>query len=760
MENYTRPVALAVIAATLTIWVEPARAADDTLEEITVTAQRRTESAQEVPIAMSVFSAQQLEQLGIESSSDLTRLTPNLTWSPSGVTNAVGLRGVVDTIFTTNQVGSVAIVIDEVGMNSPVTNTFAMLDMERVEVLRGPQVTLYGRSTTGGAINFVTRRPDPKDGLNGYATARVGRFNQADIEAAVGIPAGERSAWRVAVKSENRDGVMTNKTLKTKDTDVERHLVRASFTSQLSDSADLFATAYYGINRGESSRYKAVGLTNPVTGQPCNLSEGKPGNGCADGGGFVDSANYSENFSNLPNPLQDIDSYGASLNLGMNLGNTRLTSITGYQSNEVQRSEDNDGGPLSLTDVYYEAETDQISQELRLASTEGSAAHQWVAGVFYLKETQDGITAAAFRAPIAGGPPPQFRSLRYLQDNKVTSAFAQVDWAIADRLTLSTGIRYSRETKEGTAETLRAGGAYAATRYPALSVMIGRSLARQIANPAESNVQPDAYGQTWENWGGKISFNFQQTDNALWYASISEGFKGGTFNLAAAVRLPFPAQLANFRAGVRPEKLRTYEIGGKFDLIDDTLRLNFAAFRNDYSDQQNFVFKDGGPVLLNAAESTIDGTELELQWLPARGWLLTSAIGTLDATYDTFIDPSGTNYSGKRMVLAPKLNVSGLVRKTWSMGSGEMSAQTNWRYVDDIYHGVANAPVELIRANTVVDARLSYVFGERKHIEAALWGSNLGDERFCVSIGTVPAGLGQCVPNEPRSYGLYGSIKF
>lgn len=457
MEINPRAVALAAIAATLTIQSEPVRAADDSLEEITVTAQRRTESAQDVPIAMSVFSAQQLEQLGIESSSDLTRLTPNLTWSPSGVTNSVGLRGVVDTIFTTNQVGSVAIVIDEVGMNSPVTNTFAMLDMERVEVLRGPQVTLYGRSTTGGAINFVSRRPNPQDGFNGYVTARIGRFSQADIEAAVGIPTGERGAWRLAVKSENRDGVMTNKTLKTKDSDRTRHLVRASFASELSSSADLFATAYYGINRGESSRYKGVGLTNPANRQPCSLTEGKPGNGCADGGGFVDSGNYSEGFSNLPNPLQDIDSYGASLNLGLNLGNTRLTSITGYQSNQVQRSEDNDGGPLSLTDVYYEADTDQISQELRIASAEGSGAHQWVIGAFYLKETQDGITAAAFRAPTAGGPPPQFRSLRYLQDNKVTSAFAQVDWAVANRLTLSTGLRYSRETKEGTAETLRAG---------------------------------------------------------------------------------------------------------------------------------------------------------------------------------------------------------------------------------------------------------------------------------------------------------------
>jgi iron complex outermembrane receptor protein len=271
MRRSSRSAAFAVLAATSALLSAPARGADDTLEEITVTAQRRAESAQAVPIAMSVFSQLQLEQLGIETSSDLTRLTPNLTWSPSGVTNAVGLRGVVDTIFTTNQVGSVAIVIDEVGMNSPVTNTFAMLDMQRVEVLRGPQVTLYGRSTTGGAINFVSRRPDPRDGVNGYATVRLGRFSQADFEAAIGVPAGERSAWRVAAKSENRDGIMTNQTLDSKDTDVARQLLRAAFASEWGDSASLLASAYYGANRGESSRYKAVGLTDPATGSPCTV---------------------------------------------------------------------------------------------------------------------------------------------------------------------------------------------------------------------------------------------------------------------------------------------------------------------------------------------------------------------------------------------------------------------------------------------------------------------------------------------------------
>ena len=190
------------------------------LEEIIVTAQKRAESVQEIPIAISAFTADTLAALRIVRADDLERFTPNLTWKPAGgVGGSIGIRGVVDTVFTTNQVGSVAIVVDDVGLNSPVVNTFSLFDMERVEVLRGPQVTLYGRSTTGGAINFITRHPRAGDGENGYLQTTYGRFDQIDIEAAGGMPLGQRLAVRGAALFQRRDGIIENQLTGNDDSD-------------------------------------------------------------------------------------------------------------------------------------------------------------------------------------------------------------------------------------------------------------------------------------------------------------------------------------------------------------------------------------------------------------------------------------------------------------------------------------------------------------------------------------------------------------
>src|SRR5688572_9911643 len=206
------------------------------LEEILVTARKRIEPVQDIPIAISAFTAEALVNLRIVQAEDLERFTPNLTWKPSGGVGAsIGLRGVVDTVFMTNQVGSVGIVVDDVGLNSPVVNTFSLLDMERVEVLRGPHVTLYGRSTTGGAVNFLTRRPRATDGNNGYLEATLGSFQQIDLEAAGGMALGQNLAVRVAMLSQQRDGIIDNRLTGAEDSDRDRYAARAAIAGDLTD---------------------------------------------------------------------------------------------------------------------------------------------------------------------------------------------------------------------------------------------------------------------------------------------------------------------------------------------------------------------------------------------------------------------------------------------------------------------------------------------------------------------------------------------
>ncbi|MFZ2506991.1 MAG: TonB-dependent receptor, partial [Steroidobacteraceae bacterium] len=578
------------------------------LEEVLVTAQKRTESVQDIPIAISAFTAETLTDLRILQSDDLERFTPNLTWNPRGAGGSIGIRGVIDSVFTTNQVGSVAIVVDDVGLNSPVVNTFSTFDLERVEVLRGPQVTLYGRSTTGGAINFITRRPQVDDGANGYLQGTYGDYEHIILEGAGGIPLNDRLAVRAAGFFEQRDGTMDNRVSGSDDMERENYAARLSLAGNLAEKLRIFASIHVASSRGDNYRYKSIGMLDPLTGGPCTtIRNSNPGNGCVDGGGFSDSSDFSEGYSDLPGPTNIVDAYGGTVNLTWRLGAVELASITAYNHNEIKRSEDSDGGPLALSEVYFSADTGQFSQEIRLASTNGADELAWVGGVFYLNEDQDGLTANMIRVPTATGAPPQFRSQAFDQTDEIWSGYAQVDIPFAKRWTLTAGARYSSESKSGVSETLRAPAAIAIPAAPPLGTFLDEAFARSIAVTVDAP-PPDfepvtgpflaPFSKTWDDWGGRLALAFRPNDRSMVYGSASRGFKGGTFNFVAAVRHSSEAQRLNFQQGVDPEKLTTYEVGGKFELLDRTLRLNLALFHNDYSDQQTLAFKDGGPVLI------------------------------------------------------------------------------------------------------------------------------------------------------------------
>ena len=719
------------------------------IEEIVVTAQKREESAQRVPIAITAFSAAQLAQSGIVTSDELQRFTPNLTWNAAGgAGSSVGLRGIVDINFTTGQVGSVAIVVDEVGLNSPVANTFALLDLERVEVLRGPQVTLYGRSTTGGAINFITNRPEVGGELNGRVSATIGDFDQVDIEGALGLPLGDRAALRVSALSSTRDGIFDNLTLGTTDSDRDRRLGRLSFGAELTDALEMLAIVHVGEQRGESLRYKSIGYGLP---DDPGTSCGEPlrvGNGCADLFGFVDSGDFDLNFSNFPRPVENVDAAGGMVNLTWTGGWGRFTSISSYEENSLERNEDTDGGPFNLLDVSIVADTDQISQEFRLTSPD-DAALRWVAGLFYLRENQDGITTVALRDFDV------FIATAYDQEDTIYSGYAQVDYDFSERFGITLGARYSDETKEGIGTGYAAFDSLVARGIPPIGVLIDTAVAASFADPALT--APVPFDQSWDNWGGKVGLNFRPDEDTLYYASVSRGFKGGAINLAAGPVLADPVQAAAFAQGVEPEELTTYEIGAKTRFLDDRMQLNVAVFRNDYTDQQLFILRDGLAFLYNAAESTIDGIEVEWQWVPAYGLTLAAGLGFLDGEYDELQTDIG-DFSGNKMLQVPDFNGTFLVRKEWQLANGSFAAEASALYVTEQYFDLPNTLSTGSRTTT--DARLEYRIGDERPFTFALWGKNLGDERFCTNAADLGVQAAQCIVNEPRTYGLTVTAEF
>jgi iron complex outermembrane receptor protein len=751
------------------------------IEDIVVTANKRAESVQNVSIAISAYSAESLENLGIKNSNDLASFTPNLTWSPAGGAGSnIGMRGVTDVNFTTSQVGSVGIIVDEVSLNSPVLNTFALFDLQRVEVLRGPQVTLYGRSTSGGAVNFITRRPVVGGEAEANSSFTFGNFNTIEFEGAVSLPLSDRLAIRVAGISQNRDGIFRNLTLGTRDSDRSRHAIRLGVAADIGSTGKLFLSGFYGVSRGQSLRYKAVGLRQPGLPNPstdCLRSPGI-GSGCTDVAGFADNANFNEVFSDNPNPLEDITAYGMTGNLSFDFGGVQLTSITSYINNRIARTGDEDGGSAPILDVHIDAKTKQFSQELRLTSVDSNAPFKWLVGAFFSDEKQLGVTAAVRRiaglptglpAPFDRLPPVSFTATGYDQDNKIYSAYAQVDYNIVDKLSITLGARYSSETKSGSAERLRT-FFNDTSRFPSVGTHIDLAMARQIADPAFYALVP--YDRTWNNWGGKIGLNYKPNEDLLLYANVSRGFKGGTFNFAAAalfagppVAVAPPVAAPAFQRGVSPEKLTTYEIGFKSDLFDRSLQVNGAVFYNDYKNQQVFGFNaDGVLVMRNAAASTAKGAELEIKWVPAAGWLVQAGGGYIDAHYDSFVLDDSVSPAvvadGNRLILTPDLNINGLIRKTWSVGASDVSIQFNALYTGKQYFEAENFEYTSEGARVVFDARLDWKFGDARQYGVAAWVKNLGDKRFCLNSGTLPFGQAQCSPNEPRTFGGTVSAKF
>jgi iron complex outermembrane receptor protein len=758
--NITLLVGVAALGTALT---SPAWAQDGADDEIIVTAQKREQALQDVPLAISAFTADTIEELGLSSSEELAAFTPNMTYQPAGgIGSSIGLRGIIDSNFTFNQVGSTAVVVDEVALNSPNLNTFALFDLQRIEVLRGPQVTLYGRSTTAGAMNVTTRHADVSAGSNAQVSGGFGDFGLIDFQGAAGLNLSENLAVRIAAQSQLRDGIQANQSVGGDDGDRDRYAIRGSLAWEPTANLSALLTGLHGRDDGEQPRYLPIGFLQPGGGvAPCADPSRQPGANCADPYGFVSPGNFDHSYSNFPSYAHsEVD--GGSLNVSWDIGDFELSSITSVIEHSISRQEDTDAGPIGRAEVHNDVATRQESQEFRIATT-GDGALNFVGGVFLFNETNDGTVARSILTAGNGSPPIGLNSLLFSQENEIRSAYGQLDWALNDQFAFVLGVRYSDESKEGRARSLRrtGGGAGSWTNFaPANGVHLDAPLLLSLSNAAQSSAFVP-FAQSWQDWGGKIGINWTPNSDTLIYASYSQGFKGGTFNLVPAANLSTPAPLANLQAGVDPETVDTYEIGAKLEFFDRSLRLNVAAFMNDYTNQQVFTFIGGAAALFNAGEASIDGLEAELTWTPNEDWLIQASLGLLDATYDEFVlpDPDGdgipnpTSYAGNRTPYTPEVSWTGLVQRTWQVGENALRAQASVRNQSEQFASYTEGVNVFLPERTTYDARFSFLFGPDQSFGLALWGKNLTDERYCLSI-QPSAFTNQCIVNEPRTYGV------
>ncbi len=744
------------------------------LEEIVVTAQKRSESLQDVPIAISAFSGDELQQLGVQNAADVLKLIPNAgTAPPGGSKQNFFIRGVGTADFHLNVVGAVGSFLDDVALNSPFAISFSSFDMERAEVLRGPQNTLFGRNTTGGAVNFISNKPRPEDGTNGYLRGNVGRYGQFDVEGAIGFALGDSAAIRIAGVSNTRDGVFDSQTLGQEVGDTDRQAARVQLAWMPNDNLDVNLRAYYGQSDSNQIPFKNVGFLDPNNIlAPCSvpvddlIPQNNPN--CADSSGFVHQYDEWEDTFNGLRHTEDIESNGFSMRLDWRADAFTVTSVTAFDFLEVQYQEDSDGAPTTIFQFYQEGDYDQWSQEIRVASAD-DASLRWIGGFYYFFEDAEYSTAVRRTpAPLAPSGPDRFNivpNTQVQQDNEAISVFGQLDFDLTDAMTLTAGLRWTNETKKGTnAPSVRCvgtiGGPPFCPSFPE-DGFVGADVVAGLPTlfvPPEETLDGD-----WDEWGARLALDYRMSDTTMLYGSISRGFKGGGFSVAA-----LQALTGNAALDVDPETLLAYEVGFKSDWMDQTVRLNVAAFYYDWEDLQSFqVLVDpntgeGIPQLTNVPEASLLGGEIELTMAPGNGWYLQAGLGLLDSEIDDPGNIAGVS-AGNVIPNNPDFTFTGLIRKDITVGSGNLALQSNVRYRDDVTYDLANAANLSQEGYWNVNARATYTFGANEQFEVNVWGENLTGEEYCNGFTSL-AGLSEsnlCLPNlsEP-TFGVGAAIRF
>lgn len=625
------------------------------ITDIVVTAQRREENLQDVPIAISAFSAEELQAQGVSNTLELTRFVPNLVGQNNtgiGSANSYFLRGLGSTETIATFDPPVGTYVDDIYLSRQNANNLSLFDVERVEVLRGPQGTLFGRNTTGGAINVIMR--EPGDVIAGYAELGYGRFDTFQARGSIDLPIRDGFAIKISGYWQDDEGYARNITIGERLNDNDGWGARIGVRAEFSDSV-----------RWSSSFMHIRSFAENILNFDCN-----PANPSDCDGRFI-TTGLSED-DGPPSPYAPLAISGRKANYG--LGQEAITNIfisnleweisdaatinfiTGYVDLTQQFALDFFDGragpslavpnppvrgfPRGGFTILNDGEHQQFTQEIKVTGELFGGFVDYVAGVFYLDErnTTDFADVFSIFSPAVPGGVPLLLGDRTLHNTtEAYAGYLQADFNLTDELTLTAGIRYTDETKDfdirdnrpvvGTAgglTTCRAAGQTAASPCLSNENLIAQS---GVRIPTEQNTT---------QWTPRFAVNYRPNEDLLFFASATRGFKSGGWNARGTA----PNQLLPFD----PETVWSYEAGIKSDFFDRRLRVNLTAFRLDVSDLQTIsglVNPATGAITFltrNFADYRNTGVELEVQAIPVEGLNLYANLGYQDDEY--LLDPS------------------------------------------------------------------------------------------------------------------------
>jgi iron complex outermembrane recepter protein len=724
---------IAIITGMLTThprsaWSQKAAPDSTLLEEITVTAEKRAELGQNVAIALTALTGQQLDQLGVTTSIDLEKFVPGLLFSPALGGDALAvpsIRGVSQNDFTIHHEGPVAIYHDDVYVSFGGASSFNFFDLNRIEALRGPQGTLFGRNATGGLLHFVSNRPTQEP--EAYTQATLGRFDQVRFEGALSGPLSESLSARFAMTGEYHDPYMHDLTGPA-SLDKRTAAARARFDWHLSDDTDFLVTLLYGADFAtRANRYKhAVAYLNSVGNGvllPPNVNYYGTCPGC-------DSNGYGEPSSDPWTAAYNTQGHmsrhllAATTDLEWKTGDYRWVWLNSFQQFDINYGEDSDATPYPTLSYFPNQSANQVSEEVRVARD--FARVNLTSGVYFLYINGDTSTPV-FGSSVPYSPANNYSLLpSWNQKTWSYAAFTQTDWRLTDTWRFTLGGRWTFDDKKFD---------YVSGGTAGSGLVFNQSTVGDLADEKHNL------------WSAKGQFEWRPANGHLMYAGVSRGVKGGGFNGSLDGFTP----LGHFQ--YQPETLLSYEVGSKNSWFDNRLRLNADAFYYDYKNYQGFTFVNIETFVTNY-NAHAHGGELELTGAPGDGWEYSLNMAWLAFTVSNVVLPAGVR-ADTNPPQAPHSSASAVLRKSWTLEQGgRIGAQADVQHVGDYYAALTNAPDTYIPAYWLSNARVFYQSADRS-LDMALYCNNIqnkGIKVYAYDEASLQIALFNYAP--PRWYGI------
>ncbi|MBA6117080.1 TonB-dependent receptor [Pseudomonas putida] len=679
------------------------------LETVTVTAQRRSEDLQKVPITVQSFDAERLQNAGVSSTVDLGRLTPGLVYGRGVGLGSPFLRGVGTSSNGPGVENSVAVYVDGVYQATKSSAISDITDVERVEVLKGPQGTLFGRNASGGLIHIMTKDPtyEPegriKVGYANYDTRTTSGYGSLGLS--------ENVAANLSFSVSDQGKGWGKNEFNGKDVNAtDKGNVRSKLLWDINDSTSLLLSADYA--KFDSS----VGLSiRPFKGL-------KPRWGSVYTGGDYDINSDAQ-------PSLKSNAGGVSAKLQHYFDSAVLTSTTAWRDSNYEFVAEGDVTPTPFLETNIKVNEKQFSQEFQLSGGDATSL-QWTTGVYYFNYKGDqlsvrsGLNFPTLRSSVTHG----------WQDAESFAVYGQATQALSSRDRLTFGTRYTWEWRDLSG--------YNQSNFPD-----GRAIRSRVPGQEETFKEP--------SW--RVAYEHDFSDDVLGYISYNRGFKSGTFNV-----------LSLTAAAVEPEIVDAYETGLKTQWADNKVRLNASMFYYDFKDIQLSSFTPSGQTLRNAAAADIYGVDVDLEVAPTPQLRLTLSGEWLHARYTSFPDAPGarplpgggnavtpTDASGNDMVRAPRWSANAGVHYSIPVALGVVDLSANYSYTAKVYHEADNYLYQ--PSLGLVGADISWSPDDK--FKVSLWGQNLTNELYYNLISANPSASLAAV-GEPRTFGVSVEQKF